>query len=109
MPEYALREGRGRFSLRRFPGGWSVAFTLPLFFFFVLPFLRLFWLSVWSDGGPILGLYADLVASERVHAGICISPLKYPYLFLEHTDGKIDVPRVNISGLFAQRDLMPFI
>ena len=45
MPEYALREGRGRFSLRRFPGGWSVALTLPLFFFFVLPFLRLFWLS----------------------------------------------------------------
>ena len=70
MPEYALREGRGRFSLRRFPGGWSVALTLPLFFFFVLPFLRLFWLSVWSDGGPTLGLYADLAASERVRAGI---------------------------------------
>ncbi len=70
MPEYALREGRGCFSLRRFPGGWSVAFTLPLFFFFVLPFLRLFWLSVWSDGGPTLGLYADLAASERVRAGI---------------------------------------
>ena len=43
---------------------------LPLFFFFVLPFLRLFWLSVWSDGGPTLGLYADLAASERVRAGI---------------------------------------
>lgn len=70
MLQSTLHEGGERFSLRRFIGGWNAVFTVPIFFFFVLPFLRLFLLSVWSEGRLGLELYADLAASARVRAGV---------------------------------------
>ena len=85
MSESASREKRGSFSPwrfirgrftgepfigRHFIGGWNAVFTVLVFFFFVLPFLRLFWLSVSSQGSLTSSLYADLAGSARVRTGL---------------------------------------
>lgn len=65
-----VQEGRGPLGPRRFIGGWNAVFLVAVFFFFVLPFLRLALLSLWVDGRLSPGLYAELLASARVRSGI---------------------------------------